>query len=157
MNNQRAKLALIASLATTSLMLGGCAASAATSGTGSVAHSKVPVPKIGHGMMVLAPLLVSFQDSGVATNYTLTMGQSLVFVPTNASTVADWAVTSSPSGIVDFTAGGSRDGATFNPGIQGVGDGTATVTISNSTDGSTYTFTVTVSGATLAPGQVQNY
>ncbi len=107
--------------------------------------------------MVLAPLMVNFQDAGIATDYTLSMGRSLVFVPTDPASIADWTVASSPSGIVDFTAGGARDGATFNPGIQGVGDGTTTVTITNTKDNTSYTFTVTVQGASLAPGQVQNY
>jgi hypothetical protein len=148
----------LAGLAVGGLLLTGCAGASQVSSK----SEKQPIitkvkPHIGGGMMVLAPIMVSFQDAGVATDYQLTRGRSLVFVPTDASTIADWTVTSSPSGVVDFTAGGARDGATFNPGIQGVGDGTTTVTISNPKDNSSYTFTVTVSGPSLAPGQVQNY
>jgi hypothetical protein len=146
----------VAGVAATGLLVSGCAATSHTSNAQvqpKVSHG----PAIGKGSMVIAPIMVSFQDAGVATDYTLTRGQSLVFVPTDASTIADWTVTSDPSGVVDFTAGGTRDGATYNPGIQGVGDGTATVTITNSKDNSSYTFSITVSGPTLAPGQVQNY
>jgi hypothetical protein len=148
----------LAGLAAGGLLLTGCAGTSQVSSKSEKAPIITKVrPHIGGGMMVIAPITVSFQDTGVATDYTLARGQSLVFVPTDASTIADWTVSSDPSGIVDFTAGGTRDGATFNPGIQAVGDGTTTVTITNAKDNSSYTFTVTVSGPSLAPGQVQNY
>jgi hypothetical protein len=156
MNRKPTTALAVAGFAAGVLLLSGCTATAHATNS-QVQPKATHAPAIGKGAMVLAPQMVSFQDAGIATDYTLARGQSLVFVPTDASTIADWTVTSDPSGIVDFTAGGIRDGATFNPGIQGIGDGTTTVTITNTKDNSSYTFTVTVSGPSLAPGQVQNY
>jgi hypothetical protein len=156
MKKTRSAALAVAGFAASGLLLSGCAATSQVSKAHTVPNV-AHIPALGRGAMVIAPIMVSFQDAGVATDYSLTRGQSLVFVPNDASTIADWTVTSSQSGVVDFTAGGTRDGATYNPGIQGVGDGTTTVTITNPKDNSSYTFSITVSGPTLAPGQVQNY
>lgn len=58
------------------------------------------------------------------------------------TTFDQWTATTSTPGVVTFTPGGTKDGASFNPGLTVDAAGKTEVTLTNAKTGEKVTFTV---------------
>ncbi|MGK9147623.1 hypothetical protein KXS11_08375 [Plantibacter flavus] len=89
---------------------------------------------------VIAPIIVQLADQD---GRTVTVGLDNV-VDLVAVDPKAWTATIADPSIAEFVAGGTRGGATFNPGLQPLAAGTTEVTLKNGSDGSTVVFTLEV-------------
>lgn len=92
---------------------------------------------------VIAPVIVQLADQD---GRTVTVGLDNV-VDLVAVDPTVWTATIADPSIAEFVDGGSRSGATFNPGLQPLAVGTTEVTLTNSSDDSTVVFTLEVTDA----------
>ena len=84
------------------------------------------------GSTVIAPVVVNVEDLEGTTVEVLEGNFIDVNVPMDSE--GDWTATISDGMILEFAAGGTKDGATFNPGFKALGAGKTDVTM---TDGTT--------------------
>ncbi|WP_431031168.1 hypothetical protein [Plantibacter sp. RU18] len=89
---------------------------------------------------VIAPVIVQLADQdGRTVSVGLGNVVDLVAVDPKA-----WTAKITDPSIAEFVAGGTRGGATFNPGVQPLAVGTTEVTLTNDSDDTTVVFTLEV-------------
>lgn len=89
---------------------------------------------------VIAPVIVQLADQdGRTVSVGLGNVVDLVAVDPKA-----WTAKIADPSIAEFVAGGTRGGATFNPGLQPLAVGTTEVTLTNDSDDTTVVFTLEV-------------
>lgn len=121
------KLIAVATLASVGLV--GLSACSGVSGGGlSVAPSST-----GIGGNVIAPVTMSANDLQGAT-VDLLVGQVLNINTGDLATDSYTGKVADPK-VASFTAGYTKDGATFNPGVTGLAAGTTAVTMTNANGG----------------------
>ncbi|KQM17824.1 hypothetical protein ASF83_01645 [Plantibacter sp. Leaf171] len=89
---------------------------------------------------VIAPVIVQLVDQdGRTISVGLDNVVDLVAVDPNA-----WSAEIEDPSIAEYVPGGSRGGASFNPGLQPLAVGSTDVTLTNRSDDSTVVFTLEV-------------
>ncbi|BDI22457.1 hypothetical protein [Herbiconiux sp. L3-i23] len=109
------------------LLLSGCAA-------GGAGPDASPSPS------AIGPVIVTVDGALAGTTVTLPMGRVLDL---DAETPDAWSATFSDPAIAEFTPGGTKDGATFNPGITPLEAGSTEVSLTDGTDEIAFTLQVT--------------
>jgi len=89
---------------------------------------------------VIAPVIVQLVEQD---GRTVTVGLDNV-VDLVAVDPTVWTAEIADPSIAEFVEGGTRGGATFNPGLQPLAAGSTEVTLSNDSDGTTVVFTLEV-------------
>jgi hypothetical protein len=116
-------------LATATIVAVGIVGLSACSGSGS---SSSPTPTAIGGNLI-APVTMSANDLQGA-KVDLLVGQVLNITTGSLATDSYTGTTADPH-VAAFSAGYTKDGATFNPGVTGIAPGTTTVTMKNSNGG----------------------
>ncbi|MEN2741179.1 hypothetical protein ABCS02_25630 [Microbacterium sp. X-17] len=130
-------------LATATIVAVGTVGLSACAGSSSGGSTSSPTPTAIGGNLI-APVTMSANDLQGAT-VKLLVGQVLN-INTGSLATDSYSGTVADIHVAAFTAGYTKDGATFNPGVTGIAPGTTTVTMTNANGGiQPLQFTVVVS------------
>ena len=106
-------------------------------GTISACSGSTVSPSPSGSTQIVGPVILD----ATQTSAEVAVGRTIVF---NVEKPGEWTLAADPAGLVELTAGGEKDGATFNPGATTLATGSVTVTLTNGTSGEVLTFALTI-------------